>query len=74
MVKSHPQRQQIANEVHARPFQQLSSPLKVMHFAVMRGKHDVAEIRQSISALFSACGGRAIGDKADFCIQDMGDL
>ncbi|MEH6575471.1 MAG: DUF3422 domain-containing protein [Amphritea sp.] len=73
-MKSHPQRQQIADEVHARPFQHLSSPLKVMHFAVMKAEHDAAEIRQSISALFVACGGVAVGDKADFCIQEMDDL
>ncbi|SIS89974.1 DUF3422 domain-containing protein [Neptunomonas antarctica] len=73
-MKSHPQRQQIADEVHARPFQQLSSPLKVMHFAVMNAGHDAGDILQSISSLFVACGAQALGEGATFCFQDVGQL
>jgi uncharacterized membrane-anchored protein len=73
-VNSHPQRQQIADEVHARPFQQLSSPLTVMHFAVMNAGHDAGDILQSISALFVACGAQPLGESATFCFQDVGQL
>lgn len=70
-MKSHPQRQQIADEVHARPFQQLSSPLKVMHFAVMHAEHDAEAIRQAISTLFEACGAQPIASDANFSFQAL---
>ena len=73
-MKSHPQRQQIADEVHSRPFQQLRAPLKVMHFAVMNAEHTLPEIRQSISALFEACGARDIASDANFSFQSSGAL
>ena len=73
-MKSHPQRQQIADEVHARPFQQLGSPLKVMHFAVMNAEHNAEDILQSVSALFVACGAQPLGGSANFCFQKIGSL
>lgn len=71
---SHPQRQQIANEVHARPFQQLASPLKVMHFAVMISEHEPGAIRNSISELFQACGADEIAPDQSFSFQSAGEL
>lgn len=71
---SHPQRQQIADEVHARPFQQLSAPLKVMHFAVMISEHEPGSIRDSISSLFQACGADAIAPFQSFSFQSAGEL
>ncbi|SFG49284.1 DUF3422 domain-containing protein [Neptunomonas qingdaonensis] len=73
-MKSHPQRQQIADEVHARPFQQLSSPLKVMHFAIMNAEYSTEDILQSISALFVACGAQPLGASANFSFQDVDKL
>ncbi len=73
-MKSHPQRQQIADEVHARPFQQLSSPLKVMHFAVMNAEHSAENILNSISALLVDCGAQPLGKGSNFCFQDIGQL
>lgn len=71
---SHPQRQQIANEVHARPFQQLSAPLKVMHFALMNGQEDMAEIRLSVSELLIKCGAQAIPEDEVFNFQRINEL
>ncbi len=73
-MKSHPQRQQIADEVHARPFQQLSSPLKVMHFAVMNAEHNAGDILHSVSDLFVACGAQPLAEADNFCFQDVGQL
>lgn len=73
-MKSHPQRQEIADEVHARPFQQLSSPLKVMHFAVMNAEHSVEEVLHSVSALYEVCGAKPLAENATFGFQDVGQL
>jgi uncharacterized membrane-anchored protein len=73
-VKSHPQRQQIADEVHARPFQQLSSPLKVMHFAVMNAEYSTEDILRSVSALYEVCGAQPLAENATFGFQDVGQL
>ncbi|MGY8872380.1 MAG: DUF3422 family protein [Pseudomonadales bacterium] len=73
-MKSHPQRQQIADEVHARPFQQLSSPLKVMHFAVMNAEYSTEDILRSVSALYEVCGAQPLAENATFGFQDVGQL
>ncbi|MBN0988875.1 DUF3422 family protein [Amphritea pacifica] len=70
----HSQRQMIADEVHARPFQQLSPPLKVLHFALMLGEKGIAEVRDDISAFFLRCGGQAMEPEASFCYQQLESL
>ncbi len=73
-MQFHSQRQMIANEVHARPFQQLSSPLKVLHFAMMSGDLSMEEVRLSVSAFFIRCGGRPLDDDASFAYQEIAPL
>ena len=73
-MQFHPQRQAIADEVHARPFQQLSAPLKVMHFAVMISEHEPGSIRNSISDLYQACGAAPVSPGQSFSFETAGEL
>ncbi|GGK74935.1 DUF3422 domain-containing protein [Amphritea balenae] len=73
-MEFHSQRQMIADEVHARPFQQLSAPLKVMHFAVMITEHEPGSIREAISELFQICGAGEITADQSFSFQSAGEL
>ena len=73
-MQFHPQRQAIADEVHARPFQQLSAPIKVMHFAVMISEHEPGSIRNSISDLYQACGAAPIASDQSFSFESAGEL
>ena len=73
-MQFHSQRQMIADEVHARPFQQLSPPLKVLHFALMLGDKSIAEVRDDISEFFLQCGGEAMQPEASFCYQQLESL
>ncbi|WP_417226094.1 DUF3422 family protein [Amphritea sp.] len=73
-MKFHTQRQMVADEVHARPFQQLSAPLKVLHFALMLGDKSIADIHDEISAFYQLCGGQRLDPMASFCYQQLGAL
>lgn len=73
-MQIHSQRQMIADEVHARPFQQLSAPLKVLHFALMLEAKSISEVRNDISEFFVACGGQAMEPGASFCYQQLETL
>lgn len=73
-MQFHSQRQMIADEVHARPFQQLSAPLKVLHFALMLEQKSISEVRHDISEFFVACGGHAMEPGASFCYQQLEKL
>ncbi|WP_299200768.1 DUF3422 domain-containing protein [uncultured Amphritea sp.] len=73
-MQFHSQRQMIADEVHARPFQQLSAPVKVLHFALMLGDKSIAGVREEISQFFLQCGGQAMEPEASFCYQQLDSL
>ncbi len=73
-MQFHSQRQMIADEVHARPFQQLSTPVKVLHFALMLGDISIADVRDDISQFILQCGGQAMEPDASFCYQQLGAL
>lgn len=73
-MQFHSQRQMIAEEVHARPFQQLNSPLKVLHFAMMLGDLSMDEVRQAVSDFFVRCGGRAMEKGTGFDYQQITPL
>ena len=73
-MQFHSQRQMIADEVHARPFQQLSAPLKVLHFALMLEEKSISEVRNDVSEFFVACGGQVMESGASFCYQQLEGL
>ncbi|OYD25140.1 DUF3422 family protein [Oceanimonas baumannii] len=50
-MRSHPLREQIIAEVHARPFQMLQAPLAMLHLAVVYDDTPLEELRQHIYRL-----------------------
>lgn len=51
-MKTHPLRQQVISEVHARPFQKLYSPLSLIHLGVVLDEAvDQAQLQQDVVAL-----------------------
>lgn len=49
--KDHPLRYELANELHARPFEALSPPLRVTHLALLSGEGTAGKDRDHLEAL-----------------------
>jgi len=54
--RDHPLRLQLAHEVHARPFAQVSTPERVVHYAMLTGEGGAAADRAHLAELFRRLG------------------
>lgn len=65
-MRSHPLREQIIAEVHARPFQKLQAPLGMRHIAVVYDDTPLKEVRQSVARLSDMLGLKETASKSRF--------
>jgi uncharacterized membrane-anchored protein len=61
----------LINEVHARPFAQLSTPQRASHLALLTGE-DPAEDRAQVAALCAAQGAPPPGPEDTYLMADLG--
>ncbi|MFP2769302.1 DUF3422 family protein [Oceanisphaera sp. KMM 10153] len=73
-MRSHPLREQIIAEVHARPFQKLQAPLGVRHIAVVYDGAPLEEVRQSLFRLGNMLGLKETTGKSRFWQGENADL
>ncbi|MCB1851979.1 MAG: DUF3422 domain-containing protein [Gammaproteobacteria bacterium] len=50
-IANHPLRNQLSNEVHARPYEQLIAPIQASHLAILSDESQLPEERRLITAL-----------------------
>lgn len=71
-IANHPLRNQLSNEVHARPYEQLTAPLQASHLALLSDETRLPEERTSISALCERFAVPPISPAARHFSADMG--
>lgn len=73
-LREHPLRRALAGEVHARPYEQLSAPVRASHLAVLHDGLDAGTERAFLAELLAVHGGEPPGDGATFFTRDLGAL
>jgi len=68
----HPDRYALSNELHARPFEELSAPIDVALYAMVTGEGTVADDRRHIALLCDRFGINPPADSANFFAADFG--
>jgi uncharacterized membrane-anchored protein len=74
IVKEHPLRRPLAGEVHARPYEQVSAPLRASHLAILHDGLGVATERAFLVELLASHGVEPPGDGATHLSRDLGGL
>ncbi len=70
----HPLRRQLADEVHARPYEALRPPVRASHLAVATGESAYGADRAHVEALCRRCGIDPPASGAIFFSADFGDF
>ncbi|MGE5518164.1 MAG: DUF3422 family protein [Bacteroidota bacterium] len=74
IFREHAARRTLAGEVHARPSEQLSAPVRASHMAVMHGGLSAADERAYLSELLVVHGAEPPGEHAAHITRDLGGL
>lgn len=69
-MREHAQRRILAGEIHARPFDLLSSPLRVSHLALVHA--DAAAERTHLSELLAANGAELLASESNYFSRELG--
>ena len=72
--REHPKRQQLLIEPHARPFERLSSPMRISHLALLSGEAAFKAERAALMELCAAFKVEPIGFYENHFSQDFGDF
>lgn len=72
MLKAHPQREALHNEVHARPYERLTAPLALSHVALVGV--DAAQVREHVAALMRSRHLPLPAEDASHMSADLGGL
>ena len=70
-LRDHPLRRALIDEVHARPFAQVTAPQRASHLALLTGE-DPAEDRAQVAALCAAHGVPPPGPEDTYLMADLG--
>ncbi|HTH17088.1 MAG TPA: DUF3422 domain-containing protein [Magnetospirillum sp.] len=70
----HGQRRTLAGEVHARPSEQLSAPVRASHLAIMHDGLSASDERAFVTELLAAHGAEPPGEGATHLSRDLGGL
>ena len=72
--REHASRRTLAGEVHARPYEQLSAPVRASHLAVMHNGLSAADERAYLTELLAIHGAEPPGSGATHLARDLGGL
>jgi len=72
--REHGMRRTLAGEVHARPYEQLSAPVRASHLAILHEGLSAADERAFITELFAIHGAEPPGEGATHFSRDLGAL
>ncbi|HLO75875.1 MAG TPA: DUF3422 family protein [Magnetospirillum sp.] len=72
--REHAGRRALAGEVHARPYEQLSAPLRASHLAILHNGLGVEDERDYLRELLAVHGAEPPGDGATHFARDLGGL
>ena len=73
-MQDHPLRRVLNDEVHARPYAKLATPLRAVHFALLTGEEGGDEDREHLAALFERFGKDPPDPGKVHLISDFGDF
>lgn len=73
-LNEHPGRRALAGEVHARPYEQLSAPVRASHLAIVHDGLDAAAERAFVGELLATHGAEPPGENATHLSRDLGAL
>jgi uncharacterized membrane-anchored protein len=68
----HPDRYALSNELHARPFEELSAPIDVALYAMVTGEGTAGDDRRHLAQLCERFGINPPGEGANFFTADFG--
>jgi uncharacterized membrane-anchored protein len=74
VLNEHALRRALAGEVHARPYEQLTAPVRASHLAVLHDGLAVAVEHAFLAELLSVHGAEPPGDGATHLTRDLGAL
>ncbi|MBC7953205.1 MAG: DUF3422 domain-containing protein [Rhodospirillaceae bacterium] len=72
--REHSARRALAGEVHARPYEQVSAPLRASHLAILHDGLSVADERAFLAELLVTHGAEPPGEGANHFSRDLGSL
>ena len=72
--REHGMRRTLAGEVHARPYEQVSAPVRASHLAILHEGLSAADERAFITELFAMNGAEPPGEGANHFSRDLGAL
>lgn len=70
IISTHPERARVLDEVHARPFEPISSPRIVRHVSLMTGLEEAAALRDAICQYAKKVGTEPPTDDARYFVLD----
>ena len=73
-MKIHPLRKTLNDEVHARPFASLTTPVQATHLALLTGEHDGAQDRRHVARLCDDFGIARPDESAVHAVLDFDDF
>jgi len=71
-IDNHPLRTRVSNEVHARPYEQITAPMQASHLAIVSGDADLATERELIGDLCRRFNAPPPDPEARHYSADMG--
>lgn len=74
VFREHAGRRLLAGEVHARPYEQLSAPVRASHLAIMHGGLSAADERAYLAELLALHGAEPPGQDTAHVTRDLGGL
>lgn len=70
IISTHPERARVLDEVHARPFEPISSPRTVRHVSLLAGLEEAAALHEAICAYAKKAGAEPPAHDARYCVLD----
>ena len=70
--REHPQRRALAGEVHARPYEQMTAPVRASHLALVQASPEAE--RAHLAVLLASHGAEPPGADATYFVRDLGGL
>lgn len=74
IFREHAGRRTLAGEVHARPYEQLSAPVRASHLAIMHDGLAASDERVYLTELLAVHGAEPPGENATHITRDLGGL
>lgn len=70
IISTHPERARVLGEVHARPFEPISSPRIVRHVSLLTGQDEASALHAAICQYAGKAGVQPPADEARYCVLD----